>query len=75
MAFRTKDCPEKPAVWATPGVSRAIFSSAAVTSSVRSSEAESGSWTFATRRPLSWLGTNPLGTRVKPKPVRPIRPT
>ena len=41
--------PGRHSVWATPGVSSAIFSTASVTSSVRSSEAESGSWMFVTR--------------------------
>ena len=62
-------------MWATPGVSRAIFSTFSMTSTVRSSEAESGNWTLTTSRPLSWMGMKPVGTRVKPKPVRPIRPT
>ena len=46
-----------------------------ITSTVRSIAAESGNWTLAIRRPLSWLGMNPAGTRAKPKPVRPSRPT
>ena len=75
MALRMNDRPRLEIVWATPGVSRAICSTFSITSTVRSSEAESGNWMLTTSRPLSWLGMNPAGTRVKPKPVRPIRPT
>jgi len=43
------DVPGMATVWPTPGVSRAIFSTASVTSTVRSSEAESGSWILTSR--------------------------
>ena len=61
MALRMNDRPRLEIVWATPGVSRAIFSILSMTSIVRSSEAESGNWTLATSRPLSWVGMKPGG--------------
>ncbi len=42
MALRMNDRPRLEIMWATPGVSRAIFSIFSMTSIVRSSEAESG---------------------------------
>ena len=40
MALSTNERPGLPRVWATPGVSRAIFSTARLTSAVRSSDAD-----------------------------------
>ena len=48
-------------VWATPGVSRAIFSTSAMASWVRCSDAESGNWTFTISRPWSCCGMKPVG--------------
>ena len=48
-------------VCATPGVSRAIFSTCAMASWVRCSDAESGSWTLTISRPWSCCGMKPVG--------------
>ena len=61
FAFRISDCPAMPTVCATPGVSCAAFSIRAIIRRVRSTDAESGSWTFRIRYPLSCCGTNPVG--------------
>ena len=47
-----------------PGVSRAIASQRSLIALVRSSETESGSWTLASRYPMSWVGMNPAGVLV-----------
>ena len=47
--FMTNDWPGMSTVWATPGVSAAIFWMRSITATVRSSEAESGSWTLTMR--------------------------
>ena len=54
---------------ATPGVSRAIFSTCARISWVRCSDAESGSWTFTMSRPWSCCGMKPVGSP-REHPVR-----
>jgi hypothetical protein len=43
------DWPETATVCATPGVSRAMSRTWSITACVRCTEAESGSWTLATR--------------------------
>ncbi len=74
FAASRNDNPETVIVWATPGVSRAIFSACASTSRVRRTEAESGSWIFMISRPWSWSGMNPVGARVKTQYVNTTSP-
>ena len=58
-ALRMNDRPRFVIECATPGVSRPIRSIFSMTSSVRSSEAESGNCTLTTSRPLSCVGMKP----------------
>ena len=57
----------------TPGCLRAISDIFRITASVRSSDAASGSCAKATRYCLSWVGTKPVGTLLKPHPVSAIK--
>ncbi len=59
----------------TPGVFRAMSDMRRSTSSVRSSEAPSGSCANPTRYCLSWPGTKPDGTTWKPTYVTPSSTT
>ncbi len=56
LAVSRNDMPETVIVWATPGVCRAIFSTWAITSCVRCTEAESGSCTLTSSQPWSCWG-------------------
>src|SRR2546421_256305 len=58
----------------TPGCFSAMSDILRITSSVRSSVAPFGNCANDTRYPLSCVGTNPAGTREKPRMVSPIRP-
>ena len=58
-------------MWATPGVSRAIFSTASVASTVRSSEAESGNWMFVDQVALVLDRDEPGGDAGKAKARQP----
>jgi hypothetical protein len=49
LADSANDCPVMPVMWRMPGIDRPISSSCLTTSSVRSIEAESGSWTATSR--------------------------
>ncbi len=61
LACRRNDNPEMATVCATPGVCRAISSIFATARLVRSSDAESGNWTFTMSRPWSCWGMKPVG--------------
>ena len=60
------DRPGNATACSTPSCASAMSDILRITASVRSSDAASGSCAIATRYRLSWLGTNPLGTREKP---------
>jgi hypothetical protein len=68
------DIPETVVVWATPGVSRAIRSTTAITSLVRWTDAESGNCTFTIKRPWSCCGMKPVGAFWKVQYVKPSNP-
>ncbi len=74
LAPITNDMPQMRIVWATPLVERMISSAWAIAASVRSIEAESGSWTTAYRYPWSWSGMKPVGIRPKLHWVRQRSP-
>lgn len=66
------DRPGKATALSTPGCFRAMSDMRRITSSVRSSEAPSGSCAKLTRYCLSCIGTKPPGTRLNSSAVRPI---
>lgn len=49
LAPNTKEEPQTRSTWATPSVLRTIWLALTINSSVRSRDAESGSWTAANR--------------------------
>ena len=70
LACSRNDIPTKQTEWAIPGVFRGIPATRLATSRVRSSDAESGSWTMAISRPWSCSGMNPVGAVWKTQQVR-----
>ncbi len=68
------DSPGKATAFCTPGCFKAISDILRITSSVRSSVAPFGNCANDTRYPLSCVGTNPAGTREKPRIVTPTNP-
>src|SRR5438034_1486865 len=58
----------------TPACFRPISDMRRITASVRSSDAASGNCAKATKYCLSWDGTKPVGTLLKPQTVSRIKP-
>ena len=65
----TSDRPANSDTAATPGVFVSNCTTLWLTTSVRWSEAPSGSWRKQKMLPLSWDGMNPVGTLWKPNQV------
>ena len=74
LACNRNDIPTKLTEWESPASSAGFLATRLATSRVRSSDAESGSWTLAISRPWSCSGMNPAGGGWKTQQVRASSP-